>query len=309
MSYSTPYQNNPYGQGPSAEADYGYGQQEQHEMQPYGGQQSPPAGDFLDRNAFLNQKRQLQQQTESLQVDLDRITALYNSSRYDTAGTSRQQLDTQFSETRTKTSTLRDQLRNLKQDAERTTNRELQKLKVDQLNATSATFKQVYGNYLALEQQIKQSTYNDYARQYKIANPAAGEEEIRHAAETNQPAFQQAFMSSRVSDAQRTLQSVQERNAEVLKIEQAMTELAILFQDLDTMVIQQDAIIVRAEQQTEETNENLNKGTEEVKKGIEHALRTRRNKWICAFIVIFIIIAIGLGVGLGIYFNQPKKTQ
>jgi syntaxin 1B/2/3 len=113
-------------------------------------------------------------------------------------------------------------------------------------------------------------------------------------------------MSSRVSDAQRTLQAVQERNAEVLKIEQAMTELAMLFQDLETMIMQQDTVINQVVKQSEAVNEHLTQANEDVEKGAQHAARARRNKWWCILIVCIIIAAIALGVGLGIYFNRPK---
>lgn len=82
-----------------------------------------------------------------------------------------------------------------------------------------------------------------------------------------------------------------------------------LFQDLDTVVVQQEAVTQQIEERTEQTNTNMAKGTDEVDRGIKHALRTRRNKWICAGIVFLIILAIALGVGLGVYFtNRTKET-
>lgn len=88
-----------------------------------------------------------------------------------------------------------------------------------------------------------------------------------------------------------------------------MIELANLFQDLDTMVVQQENTIAHAEQQTAQTNDNIGKGTEEVDKGIVHARRTRRNKWICFWItVLIILIAVAIGVGVGLTQNPPKKS-
>lgn len=93
-----------------------------------------------------------------------------------------------------------------------------------------------------------------------------------------------------------------------MRIEQTMMELANMFQDLDTLVIQQDAAIQSAERQTEQTNENIGKGTEEVDKGIIHARRARRNKWICLGIVILIIlIAVAIGVGVGLTQRSTTK--
>ena len=100
------------------------------------------------------------------------------------------------------------------------------------------------------------------------------------------------------------LGNVRARHNELVKIEQSLSELAGLLQDLDTLVIQQDPVVARAEEMTEQTNVNLNKANDEVAVANKHARNRRRLKWICLFVVILIIIAIALGVGLGVYFSQ-----
>lgn len=94
------------------------------------------------------------------------------------------------------------------------------------------------------------------------------------------------------------------RHNELLKIEQSITELAGLFQDLDTLVVQQEAAVVRAEEQTEQTNVHLDRGNEQVEVGIGHARRARKLKWWCLLVVVLICIAIALGVGLGITLTR-----
>lgn len=103
------------------------------------------------------------------------------------------------------------------------------------------------------------------------------------------------------------LGNVRARHNELLQIEQSITELALLFQDLDTLVVQQEAMVERAEEQTEQTNQHLQEGNKQVDVGIKHARRARKLKWWCAFIVFIIILAIALGVGLGVYFANKKK--
>lgn len=98
------------------------------------------------------------------------------------------------------------------------------------------------------------------------------------------------------------------RQNEMQKIEQQIIEIAAMFQDLDTLVIQQEPIVQRAEEQTEITNQHLQKGNEQVGVANEHARRRRRLKWWCLLIcVIIVILAIGLGVGL--YFSNQKKNE
>lgn len=99
------------------------------------------------------------------------------------------------------------------------------------------------------------------------------------------------------------LGNVRARHNELLRIEQSITELAGLFQDLDTVIIQQEAVVERAEEQTEQTNQHLQEGNKQVDIGITHARRTRKLKWWCALVVFLICLAIGLGVGLGVCFS------
>ncbi len=103
------------------------------------------------------------------------------------------------------------------------------------------------------------------------------------------------------------LGNVRARHNELQKIEQSILELAGLFQDLDTLIVQQDTTVTRIEEQTEKTNVNLQKGNKEVDSGIRSAIRARRAKWWCLLIVVIIIAVIALA--LGIEFGVVRKNS
>jgi syntaxin 1B/2/3 len=74
----------------------------------------------------------------------------------------------------------------------------------------------------------------------------------------------------------------------------------MLFQDLDTLVIQQDHVVSTIEHHAQDIQSNLVKGTGEMDVAIKSARRARRNKWICLGITILIIlILLGIGLALG----------
>lgn len=102
------------------------------------------------------------------------------------------------------------------------------------------------------------------------------------------------------------LGSVRARHNELLSIERSITELAELMQDLDTMVIQQEPLVERAQEQTDNAVQHLEDGNKEIDKAQESARRRRKLKWICLGLTILIIIGIALGVGLGV--GLAKKT-
>lgn len=81
-------------------------------------------------------------------------------------------------------------------------------------------------------------------------------------------------------------------------------ELASLYQDLATVVEQQDPVIQAAEYNAENTVENIEKGNEQVDVANKHARNRRKLKWWCALIVVLIVLAIALGVGLGVALTK-----
>ena len=74
------------------------------------------------------------------------------------------------------------------------------------------------------------------------------------------------------------------RHEEIQKIERDFVELAQMFEDLDALVVQQDASTQQIEQAGEEVNANVVKANEEIKGAIEKARSRNRKKWWCLLI-------------------------
>jgi hypothetical protein len=64
-----------------------------------------------------------------------------------------------------------------------------------------------------------------------------------------------------------------------------MMELAQLFQDLETLVVQQEPAVTQIEQKGEEVTDNVGRGNTELDGAIKKARAARRKKWICLGIV------------------------
>lgn len=138
--------------------------------------------------------------------------------------------------------------------------------------------------YQQVESSFRKKTEEQMARQYRIVSPDATEDEVRAAVEDQSggQVFQQALMqSNRRGQAQAVLNAVQDRHAQLQKIEKQMMELTQLFQDMDTLVIQQDPLVVNIEAKGEEVVDNLVRGNAEIGTAINTARATRKKKWIC----------------------------
>jgi syntaxin 1B/2/3 len=96
--------------------------------------------------------------------------------------------------------------------------------------------------YVRVESEYKSKTRARAERQYRIVNPQATPQEVKAAIEDDngQQIFSQALLNSnRHGEARGALREVQTRHEELRKIEQTMTELAQLFQEIDTLIVEQ----------------------------------------------------------------------
>jgi len=111
--------------------------------------------------------------------------------------------------------------------------------------------------------------------------------------------------SNRRGEAQSTLNAVRARHEAIQNIERTMIELAELFQDLDTIVMQQDEAIQQIQEKAEEAQTNIIEANKELDQGIVSARGARKKKWICLCLTILILVLIA--AGLAAYFLINKK--
>ncbi|RYC56854.1 hypothetical protein CHU98_g9357 [Xylaria longipes] len=281
---------NPYQQSPEAEQGYGYGYDGQaHELQDYGQQQQPVAGQTLPQQEFLGRIDFLRNEIGTLTSNVEGIASLHQRSlaEADSGGAAVQQLERIVAQTQNLNVGIRDQLKFLANDAHRTVDAAAP-------SRSASSFRARYRDQIA--------------RQYRIVNPDASEDEVREAAEAdwgNEGVFQTALRTNRTGQASSVLGAVRARHNELQRIEKTLMELASLFQDLAVLVDQQEVPVAEAENNAENTTKYMTQGNEQVKKGIISARNARKWKWWCLLITI-LIIAVAVGVGVGV--TQASKA-
>ncbi|KAI9172473.1 Syntaxin-like protein psy1 [Paramyrothecium foliicola] len=309
MSYGQ-YNQNPYQEGPAQESGHGYGQanpyaqDNQYELQDYNNAPAQQQPTTLSQNEFLNRVQRLRDDIRGLTNDVDYIGQLHQRTLSSTDGQATQELEHYVSQTQIRNTAIKDGVKGLERDLAKTPDSDpSRKTKSTQLESLKTFFRSELDKYQSIERDYKQRYREQIARQYRIVNPEASEDEVRQAAEAdwgNEGVFQTALRTNRTGHASSVLGNVRARHNELQQIEQTLSELAILYEQLATVVEQQDPVIAAAEVNAEQTVENLGKGNEEVKTATDHARRRRKLKWWCALVVVLIIIAIALGVGLGV---------
>lgn len=101
------------------------------------------------------------------------------------------------------------------------------------------------------------------------------------------------------------LGAVRARHNDIQRIEKTMTELALLFTQLNEQVVYQEAAVQQTEQQTVQVKEDTENANKQLDEGIKSARRARKLKW-WILLTVLAIIAI-LALVLGLYFGLNNK--
>lgn len=233
-----------------------------------------------DPNRILNECRRVDSETDALEQRQERLKQLQRAYIEDTSGNpaAAKTAEREADSIRADYQGLVQSMKRIKSDKESGNPRNSAQVgRVDRrVKGSLQKFMQVQRDYEAnLKDRIR--------RDYLIVRPEASEAELREAEESsNTQVFSQALLSSdRRGQAQNVAQSVRSRHEAIQKIERDMQTIAAMFQDLDTLVVQQEAQVTRIEQTGEEVLDNANKGNTELDGAVKKARSARKKKWIC----------------------------
>lgn len=169
-------------------------------MQDYGdgfGQQPPPPPPppaALSQPEFLDRVQKLRNEIKALTNDVDYIGQLHNRTLNSADEHAKQQLEQYVSQTQIRNTAIKDGIKGLERDLSRTTD-STRNTKNTQLQSLRTFFKSELDKYQAIERDYQQRYREQIARQYRIVNPDASEDEVREAAEAdwgNEGVFQTA---------------------------------------------------------------------------------------------------------------------
>jgi len=175
--------------------------QEQHEMHSYGqpdyDQPQQPTGHVLSQGDFLSRVSTIRSEIQELGTNIQNIATLHQRALTSNDGSAQRQLEELVAQTQLRNTSIRSQISQLKGDAERTTDGSFG-LKKRQYEIINNEFKTAIQKFIQEEQQYKERYREQIARQYRIINPQATEDEVRQAADAdwgNEGIFQTAVCS------------------------------------------------------------------------------------------------------------------
>ncbi|GAA5989291.1 hypothetical protein JCM10908_001244 [Rhodotorula pacifica] len=151
-----------------------------------------------------------------------------------------------------------------------------------------------------VERDHREKVREKISRQMKIeldaVNPAVTEEEIKAAVDTSSGTapqiFQQALVGSRTAAARTALNEAQSRRSELLLIEETLTELAALMQQVADLVVTQDSQLSHLEQTSSEIKTDLEKGAQQLGVARVSAAAARHKRKLCAGVLLALVVVV-----------------
>ncbi|KAF1965955.1 t-SNARE [Bimuria novae-zelandiae CBS 107.79] len=304
---------NPYGGGndqqlnapPLQHEDSHYSQASQY-SQPQQQQPIPHGAQPLSQQDFLARIDGTKSRINQLSANITEIANIHQRMLSSPDNRSSAQLESIVSETQIRNTSIKDEIKFLEKDASREPQNSFKRTQVESLKRT---FKSQLEEFQKEEADYSKRYRDAIARQYRIVNPEATEEEVQEAANADwgdEGIFQQALKTNRSGQANSVLGAVRARHNDIQRIEKTLGELALLFQQLNEQVVYQEEQVTRVEEQTEDVNKDTTHANQQLDRGIESARRARKLKWWTLGIVV-LIIAI-LAAVLGGYFGTRNKN-
>lgn len=180
------------------------------------------------------------------------------------------------------------------------------RIRQNQTQLVRTRFMEVLQRYQEMERDYRARYRQRVERQFKIVKPDATPEEISAVVDDDDgqggQVFAQALTSTtRYRESRLAYNEVQERHQDIRKIENTLAELATLFNDMDTLVLQQGEAIDQIEQSATRVEHDTEQGLKQTEIAVKHARSARKKRWICFFIFLLVIaiLAIVLGVVFG----------
>ncbi|KAG0357123.1 Plasma membrane t-SNARE, secretory vesicle fusion [Podila minutissima] len=298
---------NDYNSGASGNNQYQFSSaQHSHSNKETPVELAPLRGDSLSQ--FFQETEVISGKIQLFQANINEVDQLFAqnlNARLDQDGT--KLLETKTRATNTLSGEIYDRLRVLTESNRRVhTKEEFDRRKL-RTSTLSKQFKDAVSRFQNIQYQNGQKSKETVARQYRIANPSATEEDIQRLVDEDQGgAFtQQLLQQARGQQALAALSNVQSRQRELHQLQESVVELAQLYKQLEHLISDQDLTFQQIEESVIKSESDIEKGRVEVDHALKLGISARKKKWIALGIVVLIIIIILIFGAIQGWFRGP----
>ncbi|KAI5476320.1 hypothetical protein MNV49_007891 [Pseudohyphozyma bogoriensis] len=300
-----------YGGAPPPPPPHSYPDQQQ-QYQQYPPQPSNGGGANSMQN-FFAEVESIQNQIQQFRQSINHVSELHTRRLATTDDLQNSQSTAQLAqltaETSALTNSIRNQIHRLNEQNKATPQGDAAgfNTRKAQIATLQNGFRKSLEEYNTVEKKSRDKYRQRMERQIRIVKPDATQEEIKAAFDDQQGGqqiFSQALIQSRQSGARAAFAEVQSRNQDLRKIEETITQLAQMMQDMATLVLEQDESVRVIETQAVQANTDVEQGLQQTQKAVKSARAARKKRWICFFIIVIILIIVAVVVAVEVTKNK-----
>ncbi|KAI0693270.1 t-SNARE [Cytidiella melzeri] len=271
----------------------------------------PPTNGTNAMTAFYTEITSVQDAIGTYSANISRISDLHSKTLNSTdEGANRQNaalLEDLVNETRELGNSIKKRIQSL--ESEPVQPGQDARIRKNRTDFARSKFVEALQNYQQVERDHRARYKQRVERQFRIVKPNATTEEINAVVNDTSGSGDQIFAqalsnSSEYGASRAAYKEVQDRHADIQRIERTLEELAQLFNDMSVLVNQQDEMINTIDTQAGRVEEDTRQGLEQTEKAVDHARSARRKRWICFFIFLLVIAVIA--IVLGVVFGNKK---
>ncbi|KAI0093594.1 t-SNARE [Irpex rosettiformis] len=258
---------------------------------------------------FYDEISSIQDAIETYKANVSRISDLHNRTLNSTDESSNRQnagiLEDLVAQTRELGNTIKQRIQSL--EAKALQPGQDSRIKKNRTDFVRSKFVEALQNYQQVERDYRARYKQRVERQFRIVKPNATAEEVSAVVNDTSGAGDQVFAqalsnSSAYGESRAAYREVQDRHADIQRIERTLEELAQLFNDMSVLVAQQDETINVIDTQAGKVEEDTRQGLQQTEKAVVHARSARRKRWFCFF--LFLLICAILAIVLGVVFGK-----
>jgi len=177
------------------------------------------------------------------------------------------------------------------------------------LAAQSRKFLNTLTKYQEVQRQNRDACRDRFARQYRIVNPSATDEEITQKLQEGASGGVFSAQALDSSKAKQALKGAEERAKDIQRISDHILQINQLFRDVEAMVNQQGQLIDRIEVNTYQAQVGMEKSGAHLESAVTSATAARKKRWIMFGIITTLVVVAIIVIAVVVSNNLPKKSS
>ncbi|XP_076333534.1 syntaxin-like [Tachypleus tridentatus] len=177
------------------------------------------------------------------------------------------------------------------------------RIRKTQHTALSRKFVEIMTDYNKTQTDYRDRCKDRIQRQLEITGRATTDDELEEMLESDNPATFTQGIVIETQKAKQTLEDIEARHADIVKLEKSIRELHDMFMDMAMLVESQGEMIDRIEYNVQQSVDYIDAAKRDTKKAVKYQSKARRKKiimFIClAVLMVILVSTVGGYIGIG----------